>query len=79
MGLQGPVLTQFPQLADDSIAVIWTMVERHDEASPRAPFWQSLPYQLHSGFSMSDSLLQTLEGIPAYAEIRTSRKVPASV
>lgn len=79
MGLQGPVLTQFPQLADDSIAVIWTMVERHDEESPRAPFWQSLPSQLHSGFNMSDSLLQTLDGTPAYAEICSSRKVLASV
>ena len=79
VGLQGPVLTQFPQLADDSIAVIWTMVERHDKESPRAPFWQSLPNELHSGFSMSDSLLQTLQGTPAYAEICNSRKVPASV
>ena len=79
VGLQGPVLTQFSQLADDSIAVIWTMVERHDEESPRAPFWRSLPDQLHSGFSMSDRLLQTLEGTPAYAEICTSRKVSASV
>lgn len=75
MGLQGPVLTQFPQLADDSIAVIWTMVDRHDEESPRAPFWQSLPSQLHSGFAMSDCLLQTLQGTPGYAEICTSRKV----
>lgn len=66
---------QFPQLGDDSIAVVWTMVERHDADSPRAPFWKSLPEQLHSGLSMSDSLLQTLQGTPAYAEIDTSRKV----
>ena len=75
MGLQGPVLTQFPQLGADSVAVIWTMVERHDEESARAPFWQSLPDQLHSGFSMSERLLQTLQGTPAYAEICSSRKV----
>lgn len=75
LGFQGPVLMQFPQLGDDSIAVIWTMVERHDAESPRAPFWQSLPGQLHSGFSMSDSLLQALQGTPAYTEIDTSRKV----
>lgn len=79
VGLQGPVLTQFPQLADDSIAVIWTMVERHDEESPTAPFWRSLPSQLHSGFSMSDRLLQTLQGTPGYAETCTSRKVLAFV
>lgn len=79
MSLQGPVLMQFPQLGDDSIAVIWTMVERHDADSPRAPFWQSLPQQLHSGLSMSESLLQTLQGTPAYAEIDTSRKVYTSV
>ena len=76
---QGPVLMQFPQLGDDSIAVIWTMVERHDAESPRAPFWLSLPQQLHSGLSMSDALLQTLQGIPAYTELATSRKVLISV
>lgn len=75
MGLQGPVLTQFPQLADDSIAVIWTMADRHDEESPWAPFWRSLPSQLHSGFFMSDRLLQTLQGTPGYADICTSRQV----
>lgn len=73
--MQGPVLMQFPQLADDSIAVIWTMVERHDTDSQWAPFWQSLPQTLHSGLSMSENLLQTLQGTSAYAECTGARQV----
>lgn len=69
------MLTQFPQLADDSIAVIWTMVERHDEDSQWAPFWESLPPKLHSGLSLSDGLVQALQGISAHAEIVNSQQV----
>ena len=51
------------------------MVERHDEESLWAPFWCSLPPALHSALTMSDSLVQALQGTPAYAEIATSRQV----
>ena len=51
------------------------MIERHDEDSQWAPFWACLPQQLHSGLSMSDGLVQALEGIPAHAEIVNSRQV----
>ena len=73
--MQGPVLTQFPQLGDDSIAVMWTMVECHDPESTWAPFWQSLPGTLRSGLGMSEELLQALEGLPDYAEIVSARQV----
>ena len=66
---------QFPQLGDDSIAVIWTMVERHDSESTWAPFWQSLPGTLQSGLSMSEELLQALEGLPDHAEIVSAHQV----
>lgn len=51
------------------------MVERHDPESPWALFWQSLPQTLQSGLSMSDRLLHTLEGTPAYAECSNARQV----
>ena len=48
---QGRVLQRLPVLADqvESIALIWTLVERHDEDSDFAPFWRSLPQQLNTG------------------------------
>ena len=76
--LQGPVLAQFSQLSDDSIAVIWTMVDRHDPESKWESFWLSLPEELHSGLSMSDNLLQILEGLPDFAECSNARQVPCS-
>ncbi len=66
---------QFKQLGGDSIAVIWTMVERHDPDSQWAAFWQSLPETLHSGLSMSDTLLQALQGTSAYTECHSARQV----
>ena len=66
---------QFKQLGGDSIAVIWTMVERHDPDSQWAAFWQSLPETLYSGLSMSDTLLQALQGMSAYTECHSARQV----
>ena len=65
----------FTQLGGDSIAVIWTMVERHDPDSQWAAFWQSLPEMLHSGLSMSDTLLQALQGTSAHTECHSARQV----
>ncbi len=73
--LQGPALMQFTQLGSDSIAVIWTMVERHDADSQWAAFWQSLPETLHSGLSMSDTLLHALQGTSAHTECHSARQV----
>ena len=72
---QGPALMQFTQLGGDSIAVIWTMVERHDPDSHWAAFWQSLPETLHSGLTMSDTLLQALQGTSAHTECHSARQV----
>ncbi len=73
--LQGPALMQFTQLGGDSIAVIWTMAERHDPDSQWAAFWQSLPETLHSGLSMSDTLLQALQSTSAHTECHSARQV----
>ncbi|KAL0018977.1 hypothetical protein WJX79_002006 [Trebouxia sp. C0005] len=70
----GPALMQFTQLGGDSIAVIWTMVERHDPDSQWAAFWQSLPETLHSGLTMSDTLLQALQGTSAHTECHSARQ-----
>lgn len=70
----GPALMQFTQLGGDSIAVIWTMVERHDADSQWAAFWQSLPETLHSGLTMSDTLLQALQGTSAHTECHSARQ-----
>ena len=75
--MQGPVLMQFPQLGGDSIAVIWTMVDRHDPDSQWLPFWQSLPGTLQSGLSMAEELLQVLEGLPDHAECVSACQVDA--
>ncbi|DBA78746.1 TPA: hypothetical protein ACH3X1_008655 [Trebouxia sp. C0004] len=70
----GPALLQFAQLGGDSIAVIWTMVERHDPDSQWVAFWQTLPETLHSGLSMSDTLLQALQGTSAHTECHSARQ-----
>ena len=77
--VQGAVLSQFPQLSSDSIAVIWTMAERYDPDSSWRPFWASLPQNLDSGLSMPEAHLHFLQDTSAHAECSTARRVKIKV
>lgn len=77
--VQGAVLAQFPQLSPDTIAVIWTMAERHDQDSIWNVFWASLPQKLCSGLSMPEALVGLLHGTSAHAECTTARQVSIHV
>lgn len=47
----GTALMALPMLAHDleALALVWSMVERHDPASTTAPFWRALPDKFHTG------------------------------
>jgi hypothetical protein len=50
----GMALARLPPLQGDpeSLAVVWTMVERWDEEADAAPFWCALPSAFHTGAMM---------------------------
>ena len=45
----GRAIASVPGVDDDTVKLLWTMAERHDRESPRAPFWQSLPATMVTG------------------------------
>jgi len=47
----GQALSRIPGLDDESLAVVWAMVERHDrdEDAAAAPFWAALPERFCTG------------------------------
>lgn len=57
----GKALCQLPDLGDETIAVIWTMVDRHDDESTHTAFWSSLPSAIGTGLSADDEDIRLLE------------------
>lgn len=71
----GVALRRIPglQLHEETLALLWTMVERHDDESPHSAFWASLPQRLYTGLTVSDTELDVLRGSPCYAECVSAR------
>jgi len=65
----GAALRALPSLRDDpeSLAVVWTLVERHDGDADSAPFWRALPASFGTGLSAPQEKLELLRGTPLYA------------
>lgn len=57
----GKCLARIPGLDDESLAVVWTMVDRWDDESPHAPFWASLPSAIGTGLSADDAAIAVLK------------------
>jgi hypothetical protein len=60
-------------LDPETLAVIWTMVDRHEPESPHAPFWSALPAHFSTGLSVSQGLVDVLRGLPLHLEMMTAR------
>jgi hypothetical protein len=64
----------WPGLDAESLAVTWTMVERHDRDSPHAPFWAALPAAFGTALSVPEPLFGLMRGLPAYQEAAAARR-----
>ena len=69
----GAALARIPGLGDDALALIWTMVERHDEEAAAAPFWAALPARFCTGLSAPRALVALLAGTPAATRFEAAR------
>ncbi|KAG2436622.1 hypothetical protein HYH02_011557 [Chlamydomonas schloesseri] len=72
----GKVLAALPLgLGDDSIALIWTCVERHEPEAAAAAWWASLPQRFATVLSASDADVEAaLAGSPLAAEAAEARR-----
>jgi len=67
----GRMLMALPMdLSMDNLLIIFTMIDRFDEDSLWAPFWDSLPAAFFSGLSFPQSMVDILDGTAAGMEIR---------
>ncbi|KXZ49282.1 hypothetical protein GPECTOR_22g876 [Gonium pectorale] len=71
----GKVLAALPLgLGDDSIALIWSCVERREPEAEHAPFWAALPERFATLLSAPEPLLGLLEGTPLHVEATRARQ-----
>ncbi len=75
MCMQGQVLSQFPDLSSDSLALMWTMADRHDADSPWQCFWDSLPSSFGTGLSMPQAAIDLVQDTPLHAPCIEARQV----
>lgn len=69
----GRALSRLPGLDPETLAVLWTMVDRHEPESPHAPFWAALPPHFGTGLSVPQALVDVLRGLPLHAEVEQAR------
>lgn len=62
-----------PGLDPETLAVIWTMCDRHAPESPHVPFWSALPASFGTGLSAPQPLLDLLKGVPLHQECMSAR------
>jgi hypothetical protein len=60
-------------LDPETLAVLWTMVDRHDPESVHAPFWAALPAHFSTALSIPPALLGLARGLPVHAEADAAR------
>lgn len=60
-------------LDPETLAVIWTMVDRQEPESPHAPFWAALPAHFGSALSAPQPQLDLLKGVPLFQECVSAR------
>ncbi|CAL5219423.1 g1252 [Coccomyxa viridis] len=56
------------------LLILYSMIDRRDQDSDFAPFWQSMPKTLATGLSMTREDLEILEGTPAADAIRAAQQ-----
>ena len=51
----GKLLARLPGMDDESLLVVWTMVERQEPEAQQRSFWVALPEQLETGGRASEN------------------------
>jgi hypothetical protein len=69
----GAVLTRLG-LDPETLAVVWTMVDRWDADSDAKPFWQALPERFSTGLSVPGPLVDLMKGLQEYLEFKRARQ-----
>lgn len=74
---QGRALQKLPLgLNEESLAIVWTMVDRTDPESPLAPWWDSLPAHFNTALSVPREQLDAcLHGSSLLSEALQARQV----
>jgi hypothetical protein len=61
-------------LNPETLAVIWTMVERWDAVSDVKPFWQALPERFCTGLSVPEPLVDMMKGLQEQQQFKQARQ-----
>jgi hypothetical protein len=60
-------------LDPETLAVVWTMVDRWDADSDAKPFWQALPERFSTGLSVPEPLVELMKGLQEQQQFRQAR------
>ncbi len=69
---QGHALASF-DLDQETLTVIWTLLDSVDPDSPHAAFWADLPDTIHTGLTMPEAVVNALAGTPVHAKLIAAR------
>ncbi|KAG6543559.1 hypothetical protein Mapa_015053 [Marchantia paleacea] len=69
-----PALKETPELTGETMVLLWSMRERHDEKSKYAPYFTALPETFHTGLGFGIGGLKELEGTLVADEIIQARE-----
>lgn len=61
-------------LDPETLAVVWTMVDRWDADSPAKPLWQALPQRFSTGLSVPQQLLDLMSGLQEQRKFSEARQ-----
>jgi hypothetical protein len=61
-------------LDPETLAVVWTMVDRWDADSDVKPFWQALPERFSTGLSVPEPLVDLMKGLQEHFEFKRARQ-----
>ena len=61
-------------LDPETLAVVWTMVDRWDADSAAKPFWQALPQRFSTGLSVPEQLIDLMSGLQEQQKFTEARQ-----
>ncbi|KAL3678885.1 hypothetical protein R1sor_021841 [Riccia sorocarpa] len=70
----GPAFRETPELTGETMVLLWSMRERHDEKSKFAAYFAALPETFHTGLGFGIGGLKELEGTLVADEIVQARE-----
>eukprot|EP00850_Spirogloea_muscicola_P021901 SM000267S09852 [mRNA] locus=s267:48799:52235:+ [translate_table: standard] len=70
----GPALRALQGVEGDTLALLWSMRELHDEDAPHAAYWRHLPPSFSTGLSFPPEVLVELDGTLLLDEMMLARQ-----